>query len=639
VSKTAILVGVGLALLRPAAWAQSPGLDELLAQAAKWQSDTSRQPLFGISEIVRKAGPTEKRDLERKFIAFLRSGASLAGKEFICREIGVIGSAASVPVLADMLADPKTVEMGRFALERIPDPSAGRALRAALPKATGSARVGIVNSLGIRGDGAAVPVLRPLALGSPSPEAEAARFALARIADPAAVAVLGEAYSKSTGEVRASVAQAYLQAANRLADQGNRAAALAIYRALYAALDPPTVRAAALRGLASAGGPEVAPVLLENLRGDELRLQAVAAAGLLPNSAAQLAAEFPKLGEAAQIRVLGLLSERRDTSALPAFMAALRSSSKPVRLAALEGIGPIGNADSVPALAAIAGGTDAAEQQAARAALARLPGKDADRAVTRGIVDGTPPVKREMVRAAGERGSAEAAPVLLRAARDSDDEVRRESLKALAAVGGAGEIPGLVDLVVSPVQARDRTEAARSLGTVLRRSDSSRIQEVLRAYEPSRELEVRTALLRVMGHSGSAGALPLLRAGLRDQNAEVKRAAILALSEWPDITTVPDLMETARGAANPAHQVLALRGAVQLIGLPNPARPHRESAKLLADAMSVARQADEKRAILALLPRYPVQEALDLAKASVDDTETGAEAKAAVARLERTVRR
>jgi hypothetical protein len=54
--------------------------------------------------------------------------------------------------------------------------------------------------------------------------------------------------------------------------------------------------------------------------------------------------------------------------------------------------------------------------------------------------------------------------------------------------------------------------------------------------------------------------------------------------------------------------------------------------------MGLAKQAEEKRAVLALLPRFPVRESLDLARASVNDPEVAAEAKAAVARLERTVR-
>jgi HEAT repeat protein len=223
-------------------------------------------------------------------------------------------------------------------------------------------------------------------------------------------------------------------------------------------------------------------------------------------------------------------------------------------------------------------------------------------------------------------------------ARDTSPEVRRESLRALKDTASAGDIAPMVALVVTPVQPGDRTEAAKSLGAVLRRSEPSRIKDVLSAYTPSTDPEARTALLQVMGRSGNPEALPVLRTALNDADANARRAAILAMTEWPDITPVPDLMTAARSAANPAQQVLALRGAIQLIGLPAPERPPRDSVKMLVEAMGLAKQAEEKRAVLALLPRFPVRESLDLARASVSDPEVAAEAKAAVARLERTVR-
>jgi HEAT repeat protein len=649
VRKTAGLTCVALALLCPVAPAQTASLDELLAQTARWQSDTSRQPLLALFEMVVKAQGSvpQTRALEQRFIAFLKSDATLAGKDFICKQVSIMGSEASVPVLSGMLADPKTAELARYALERIPGPAVDRALRESLAKTSSRVRVGVIDTLGVRRDQASVAALRQLALGSQPAEASASLFALARIADPAAIEVLSEAQTRTRGAVRAAAAEAYLQAANRLTATGQAAAALPIYKKLYASSDPGTVQAAALHGLGiagnAAGGAQSAPVLMEALHGSDPRLQAIAIGTLvgtqMPGAAGLLMAEMPKLSEAAQVRILGLLSERGDASALPAFTTALKSSSKPVRLAALQGIGPIGNTSTVPLLAAIAAGDDSAEQAAARASLGRIPGKDVDQAVSDGIASAPTNVKRELIRAAGDRGATAAAPVLLATARDSDNDTRRESLRALHDVGSANQIAGLVTLVVSPVQPGDRTEAVRSLAAVLRRSDPARIKDVLAAYAPAADLEARMALMRVMGQTGNPEALPVLRTAIKDQNAEVKRAAILALGEWPDTTPLPDLFETARTAPDPAHQALAFRGAMQLISLPNPARPPRDTVKLLVEAMSLARQADQKRAVLAMLPRYSVKESLDLASTLVNDSEVGAEAKAAVARLERTVKR
>jgi HEAT repeat protein len=638
-TKISVLIWFVPALICPMAPAQTATLDELLGKVAKWDYDQSREVTRAVADMVEKANGSaaQTRDIEQRFIALLTSDASLAGKDFVCKQLSLMGTEASVPALSSLLVEPKTSDMARYALERIPGQAADRALREALAKTSDKTRIGIIDSLGRRRDAASAAALRPLALGPEQATAAAALSALGKIADPAAIQVLSDAYAKTGGDLKVTAAQAYLDAAQRLAAGGKTADAVAIYKKLYAAGEPSVIRAGALHGLARAGGAQSTAMLLEALHGDDARLQAVAIHELAPTSARQFAAEMPKLNEAGQVRVLGILAERGDTSALPVFTAALKGSSQPVRIAALAGLARVGNASVVATLAGIAAGDNVAEQTAARASLASIRGKDVDQAVVDAIAGAEPKVRLELIRAAGQRYTAAASPVLIKMARDADSDVRRESLRALHDTASASDVPGLVALVAGPVQAGDRTEAVRSLAAVLRRSDPSRIQDVIAAYTPASDVESRAALMQVMGQSGNAQALPVLRTALGDQNAEVKRAAILALSDWSDDTPVPDLLASARTASTPAHQALALRGVVRLVGLPGSPRTPLETVKVLADVLSLAKQADEKRAVLSLLPRYAIKESLDLAGTLVNDSEVGAEAKAAVARLQRTM--
>jgi hypothetical protein len=161
---------------------------------------------------------------------------------------------------------------------------------------------------------------------------------------------------------------------------------------------------------------------------------------------------------------------------------------------------------------------------------------------------------------------------------------------------------------------------------------------VISAYSSVRDVKARAALVQVMGQTGNAEALPILEAALKDQNIELKQGAILGLTEWPNDTPVTDLLEAARTASSPSQQVLTLRGVIRLIPQPGSHRTVRERVQLLTQAMRLAKQAEEKRAILALLPALPINEALDLANASVNDSEVGAAAKAAARRLERTLK-
>jgi HEAT repeat protein len=609
--------------------AQQPDLDEAFARLAKWNFDEPREPEFAVSELVAKAkgSPAALREIETRLIKLVTSDATLAAKDFACRLLHGMGTEAAAPALAGLLADSRTAEIARYALEGIPGPAAGRVLREALGKTSGRARIGVITSLGRRRDAAAVELLRPLAADPAPATAEAALVALAEIADPAALRILAESRSPAA-------AVASLKAADLLAGRGEAASAAAIYRRLYTAGQPGVIRAGALRGLAQS-----APAPAEALSDSDPRVRAAAVDALARQAPAQLAAALPKLAEDSQVRALGVLAERKETATLPAFLAAVQGPAKAVRIAALEGLGRLGNASVVPTLAGIAAGEDEAERTAARAALGRLRGSDVDQRIAAEIAGAAPKVKLELIRAAGERGTPTAAGALLKMAREADPELRRESLRALRDTAGTGDIAALTALVVSPVQAGDRAEAGRALGAVLRRADPARIADVVSASTSSGDPEARAALMQVLGQSGNPQALAVLRAALKDPDAGLRRAAILALTDWPDPTPIADLLEAARAAADPAHQVLALRGALRLIGLPGSGRPPAETVKLLAEVVRLAKQADEKRAVLALLARFPTREALELARSMAGDAEVAEEAKAAVARLERVVKR
>ena len=113
--------------------------------------------------MIRDAsGKPEIKAMEKQLDEFLKSDASYAAKDFVCRELSVVGTEASVPVLASMLTDEKVSDIARYALERIPGAAADDALRQALSKAQGNAKVGIINTLGVRGDKKAVEALAGL---------------------------------------------------------------------------------------------------------------------------------------------------------------------------------------------------------------------------------------------------------------------------------------------------------------------------------------------------------------------------------------------------------------------------------------------------------------------------------------------
>ena len=72
--------------------------------------------------------------------AFLNSNAALAAKDFVCRQLSVIGSEVSSDVLGKLVVDKDTSDMARFAAERIQGAAIDSMLVEALKKSSGNIR-------------------------------------------------------------------------------------------------------------------------------------------------------------------------------------------------------------------------------------------------------------------------------------------------------------------------------------------------------------------------------------------------------------------------------------------------------------------------------------------------------------------
>ena len=67
-------------------------------------------------------------EVEPIMLEFLQSDATAAGKQYVCRELGVTGTARSVPVLSELLVAPGMAGTALLALEKIPGARADQAL-------------------------------------------------------------------------------------------------------------------------------------------------------------------------------------------------------------------------------------------------------------------------------------------------------------------------------------------------------------------------------------------------------------------------------------------------------------------------------------------------------------------------------
>ncbi len=265
----------------------APGeIEALLAATATYEYGQSREPLVNLNEYLRfsAASPKLQQQNEKRLLQILTSRATLPGKQFICEQLSLWGSKQAVPVLKKMLSDSTTAEMARFALERIADPAAGQVLREALTKAFGKSRVGIINTLGQRRDIQAVVLLGKFVTAADPLIAAAAIKALGKIGGEEAAKILARAQSQLSGDLQALAGDAYLNCAEQFFAHGEKEKAASIYAQLNSPKFTAPIRYAAMRGMTRTRDGHVAEFILQSL-------QAVDAA--TQNLAASLAHEIP----------------------------------------------------------------------------------------------------------------------------------------------------------------------------------------------------------------------------------------------------------------------------------------------------------------------------------------------------------
>ena len=229
-------------------------LDQAFEALKTYDYGPNRKALNAIDvEITKTYGDEAKRKaIETKLTAVLDTEVSTAAKQFCCRKLMVIGTAASVPTLAKLLADTKMSHMARFALERIQAPEAANAMRDALPKVKGDQKVGVISSLGVRKDASSVEPLASLLGDSDTAVARAAAHALGAIRSPQAAKAL--AGGKPSDAAKSAVTDAKLGCAEALLADGKKGDALALYKSCAAGNPPKHVKLAATRGMLACAG-------------------------------------------------------------------------------------------------------------------------------------------------------------------------------------------------------------------------------------------------------------------------------------------------------------------------------------------------------------------------------------------------
>lgn len=194
-----------------------------------------------------------RKDIEQRLIAALGWDISRDAKDYVCRKLAMVGSAAAVPAVATLLSNDGNSHLARHALERIPGPEAGAALTSAAKDLSGKLKIGAIGSLGVRGEVIAVTTLAGLLKDQDAMVVRAAALSLGMIGGSESAEALQTALQADSADANALI-DGLLSCAESLLRQKKAAAATAIYESLSGDHQPRLVRLAATRGMLACAG-------------------------------------------------------------------------------------------------------------------------------------------------------------------------------------------------------------------------------------------------------------------------------------------------------------------------------------------------------------------------------------------------
>lgn len=551
-----------------------------------------------------------------KLISVIKSEAPHKEKADACRRLAIVGTKDAVAPLAELLADEKLSHMARYALEPIPDPAVDKALRDALGKLKGGPLVGVIGSIGVRGDATAVAALKEKLLDSDLQISQATAKALGSIGTLDAAKALQRALSDAQAENQLAMCEGLFRCAEVLAAKDLRGEAVAIYDRLLSCEVPHQVRGGALRGAILARPQKDGLQLLQqNLLNDDWILfsAAVQTSQELPGSEVTkvLTAELEKLPADNQILLIRTLGMRGDPAALGAIFALAGKGSKPVRLEAIRALPEIADPSAVPVLVDLLDDADSEISKTAQECLAALPGPETDAAVMgllNSNVTGQRLISLELI---GRRRMTTSIDALLEAAQDTDAKVRQTALKKVGELGCPAQLPALLDLFMNLETSQDLNAAEQALRDICvqfddRQSCTGKLVSLLPQATPAQ----KSTLLRVLRTLGGTDALQAVREALNDSDEEVHSTAVRVFCAWKNAEAAPDLLRLAQTAANPKDKTLCLRAYLGMASHPDISLNDRLS--MCRKGGELVQQDEEKRLLLAALGSIESVDALDM---------------------------
>jgi len=567
-----------------------------------------------------------------ELVAVLTSSeASVFDKAKACQRLAIIGDESAVPALASLLADEQLSAYARDALEAIPGAAPDVALRDALSQLEGEQLIGVLGSIGVRRDVAAIDSVAKLLKNDHAAVAEAAARTLGYIGTAVASDILRGALSEATVESGPTLGNACLICVQQLTKQGETDKAVALCDAVAKSDLPEHIHRAATFNAILALGEEGLPRLVEQLKSDDearFRLVLHAARRLDFDASAALETQFKKLSPARQVLLLTALGDLGNKASLPTVVEAAKTGESEVRVEAIRVLAHLGDATVVPVLLAAATQSDERLADAARSTLAVLDFGEIDAVIVDLLTSDDVTARHMAIDVAAQRKVAAATPALLELAESDEPATRTTAIKALGATARMEHLSEFIALAIRNQDSVDFAVMQSALKSACVRMPQEECAEKLAAAMSGAPTGAKVLLLEQLASVGGTTALETVVTAARSKDDAMQDAATRLLGGWLTADAAPAMLDLAKTLPEGKYQIRALRGYIRI------ARQLRmtldERMTVCRNTLAIAKRSDEKRLVLDVLRRYPAPEGLRMAQLLLEDGQIEGQAQATI---------
>ncbi len=619
------------------------GIEQICRQLNAPQSEKVTQAKFALNGLAKFVSRGDREAGRIRFVqavlAALQQNSNTGTQSFLIRQVQIAGKDEAVVPLSRYLNDEKLCEPATQALLAIATGAAKEVLLAALEQVNQANQITIAKALGELRCKKAVPKIKELSQSKNENIRAVSLFALANIGADGSESVLRQAVQTASQKQVNELSSCLLLFAQRRAEAGDKQTGGKIYRDVLQT-GPDAARSSALTSQIELTGAAALPDLLTALDSPVKSLQ---------NTALMLAARFPgqtatekfalKMEQAPpqlKNKLLLMLGQRGDKTAVPAVKTAMMSGNVAVKIAAVQALTKLNGPKSVSDFLHLLSTTENGEViTAVKNALLQFPVDEIAGTVVKSLQGATDPAKIALLDILSQRKAQVKTKVLFKLAKSSNLSVQRAAIRTLSVAAGDRDWKNLLKLLFTAEDGSVREATQNALIAILKKSSrpETRIADLRKRYRKADQTK-KQVLLRILAMTGDEKALELIAQEAYGADPDIQQAAIRALSASKKESAFAPLFNAAQQAQDADQRILAVQGCLQILESAGmyPAIKIQRYKKL----MPVAERPEEKKAILAALSNIQTPATLQYAARFLQDDVLKSAAAVAAAKIAAT---